>query len=100
MEFLILAILGLTTAGVTRAFSSPSDEDEEATDSKDKSKDKKDSKDAKNSKNGKGNKNDKKDEEEEPKKTPRQKLMEAIAEYESQVHEGEKVKIHLEIEDR
>lgn len=98
MEFLILAILGLTTAGVTKAFSSPSDEEE--TDSKDKSKDKKDDKDAKNSKNGKGNKSDKKDEEEDPKKTPRQKLMEAIAEYESQVHEGEKVKIHLEIEDR
>jgi hypothetical protein len=93
MEFLILAILGLTTAGVTKAFSSPEEAEEE-------DKDKKAGKEDKGAKNGKGGKNGKDDKEEEPKKTPRQKLMEAIAEYESEVHEGEKVKIHLEIEDR
>lgn len=88
MELLILALLGLTTVGVTKAFS-PDEEDG--------SKDAKDSKDSKG-KGGKDSKNGK--DSEEPKKTPRQKLMEAIAEYEAEVHEGEKVKIHLEIEDR
>lgn len=88
MELLILALLGLTTVGVTKAFS-PDEEDD--------SKDAKDSKDSKG-KGGKDSKNGK--DSEEPKKTPRQKLMEAIAEYEAEVHEGEKVKIHLEIEDR
>lgn len=95
MEFLILAILGLTTAGMTKAFSSS--EEEDTKESKDK-KDSKDNKGGKDAKDAKGK--DDKDKEEEPKKTPRQKLMEAIAEYESQVHEGERVKIHLEIEDR
>lgn len=89
MELLILALLGLTTVGVTKAFS-PDEEEED-------SKPVKDSKDSKG-KGGKGSKNGK--DSEEPKKTPRQKLMEAIAEYEAEVHEGEKVKIHLEIEDR
>lgn len=90
MELLILALLGLTTVGVTKAFSPDEEED---------SKDAKDSKDSKGKgKGGKDSKNGK--DSEEPKKTPRQKLMEAIAEYEAEVHEGEKVKIHLEIEDR
>lgn len=82
MEFLLLAVLGLVALGTTSATSS----DEETAQSGGKSSDKK------------GDKSKGKDEEKP--KSPEQKLMEAIAEYESNPPKDKKIKISFEVQDR
>ncbi len=85
MEFLLLAVLGLVAFGTTAATSS----DDDISQSGDKSSDKK----------GKDKGKDKDKEEEKP-KSPEQKLMEAIAEYEANPPKDKKIKISFEVQDR
>lgn len=84
MEFLLLAVLGLVALGTTSAASS----DEETAQSGGQPSAKK------------GEKGKEKGKEDEKPKSPEQKLMEAIAEYESNPPKDKKIKISFEVQDR
>lgn len=82
MEFLLLAVLGLATFGMKETMSP--DEEEETSNGK-----KSDTK--------KETSNGKKNSDEDTKKKSKQKLIEAIAEYEAENRDGEKSKLLYEI---
>jgi hypothetical protein len=78
MEFLILALLGLATFGVTEALGSGDDKSDSS--KKDSDKDKKDG--------------------DTDKKSPEQELLEAIAKYEADPPKDKRIKISFEMQDR